>query len=100
MFKSIVRSTMDVEKENTIKVLTEMNKYCPEEKQIDIYKAAVYLDYTITDLIIQLNACMTYDSFIDSIKDERILHAKKFQYVIDFLNRLEADVNLIKEMYK
>lgn len=99
MFKSIVRSTMDVEKENTIKVLTEMNKYCPEEKQINIYKAAVYLDYAITDLTIQLNACMTYDSFVDSIKAEK-KYTKEFQYVIDYLNRLEADVNLIKEMYK
>lgn len=98
MFKDIIRSIMDIEKENTIKVLTKLYKVYPDYYD-RTYKASSYLDYAITDLTIQLNVCMTYDSFIDSIKAE-MKYAKKFQYVVDFLNRLEADVNLIKELYK
>lgn len=100
MFKSIVRSTMDIEKENTIKVLTEMNKRYLEN-QVNIYETIDELNSIITNLTIQLNVCVTYDSFIDSIKNIR-KDAKKFQYtnIVHYLNRLILDVNLIKELYE
>lgn len=98
MFKEIIRSTMDVEKENTIKLLSEIYKFYPDY-DIRIHKVGIVLNNVITDLSIQLSVCKTYDAFIDDIHYEK-KYAKEYSYVIDFLDRLAFDVNLIKELYK